>query len=333
MRGMRLLYRAALDPTDLDPAGIASSARPYLTRALLADPGRFLATTRGHEVFAELGEAPLRGAPGLEVASRRFATRYRPFHVAADLEHHDENDVVHVQHWMHPGGAPRGTMIAVHGFTMGRPRFDAPVLMVGSWFALGFDVALITLPFHGARAPRRSRYSGELFGSWHVGRLNEAVRQSIHDLRALVAWLVARGAGPVGVAGLSLGGYLAALLAGLEPGLSFAISIVPPVRLWDLPARLYSSGRGDPPVAPELLDRAYRGHSPLTYPLAVAPARTILIGARGDCVVPPWHVETLARHWDGARLIWLDGSHSAPFGRHRILDVVVAHLRTVGVLT
>jgi len=31
------------------------------------------------------------------------------------------------------------------------------------------------LPYHGWRASARCRYSGELFASWHVGQLNEAV--------------------------------------------------------------------------------------------------------------------------------------------------------------
>ena len=329
---MRLLYRAALDPRDLDPETIARSARPYLARALARDPSRFLTSPLGHELWEEIEDPPGRASPRIQIASRRFTTRYRPYHDAADLERYSENDLVHVEHWMHPGGAPRGTVVAVHGFTMGRPRLDAPILMADTWFALGFDVALVILPFHGARAPRTSRYSGELFGSWHVGRLNEAVRQAVHDLRALVSWLAERGGGPVGVVGLSLGGYLAALVAGLERELAFVISIVPPVRLWDLPARLYSAERGEPPVSPGLLDRAYRGHSPLSYPLAIAPERAILIGARADCVVPPWHVEALARHWDGARVIWLDGSHSTPFGRSRILAVATGHLRATGVL-
>src|SRR5205085_980553 len=107
----------------------------------------------------------------------------------------------------------RPTVVALHGFTMGHPAIDAYVLMASRWFAAGLDVAFVTLPFHGARSPRSARFSGELFGSWHVGRLNEAVRQAVHDVSIVARWLRRESASHLGLIGLSLGGYVAALLA------------------------------------------------------------------------------------------------------------------------
>src|SRR5262249_42933754 len=156
------------------------------------------------------------------------------------------------------------------------------------------------LPFHGARAPRWARYSGEAFGAWDVGRLNEAVRQAVHDVDLVRRWLVADTAVPVGLVGLSLGGYLTALIAGLCPDLGFAVPVVPPSsRSW-LPQRPFGFGRRAAPrlpVPPDVLQRAYRVHCPLTFPLAIAREKTFIVGGLGDGVVPPEQVEKLWRHW------------------------------------
>jgi pimeloyl-ACP methyl ester carboxylesterase len=126
---------------------------------------------------------------------------------------------------------------------MGRPWIDAQVLMAAQWFQLGFDVVLPILPFHGRRTPRWARYSGEAFGSWDVSRLNESVRQAVHDVDLIRRWLVADGVETIGMVGLSLGGYLTALMAGLCPKLAFAIPVAAPSSLWWLPQRLFGLGR------------------------------------------------------------------------------------------
>src|SRR5262249_53112617 len=154
----------------------------------------------------------VRGSARARVA---FLSPYRPFDPAFAAEHasHVENHWVHAETWRHRDRTTRGTMVLLHGFGMGRPGFDAVALMAPAFFADGLDVALLTLPFHGKRGPRAGRFSGQLFASADVARLNESMGQAAHDLIAFVAWLRATGAARVGVLGLSLGGYVAALLA------------------------------------------------------------------------------------------------------------------------
>jgi hypothetical protein len=332
LTGMRLAFEAAVRPTENDLPHVRTSAAPYLVEHLQRDPRSFFSFLDEPPAAAALVSEPGSALPGGAIVCRRFETRYEAYHCDPARASCVENDVVAVQHWMHADRSAPATVLALHGFTMGQPRIDAHILMAARWFALGLDVALLTLPYHGARSPRTARYSGELFGSWDVGRLNEAVRQAVCDVQLVRSWLMHETGRPVGLLGLSLGGYLAALCAGLMADLPFVIAVVPPVTLWDLPARLFGVDFDHLPVPFDDLERAYRLHSPLTYPLAIGRERALVVGGRGDLVVPPEHAHALWRHWGEPAIWWFSGSHSAPFRRGEIMARAAAHVGGLGLL-
>lgn len=185
---MSFAFDQTLMPSAGELATVRSSAEPYLSSALADDPRKFFAGGDDVTVPDRARTGTHRRIPGGTIVTHELASAYAPFHPLSDVERHESNDWIPVEHWVHDRPAP-ATAIALHGFTMGNPSVDAAVLMVADWFRLGLDVALVTLPFHGTRRPPNARYSGELFASWHVGRLNEAVRQSIHDVQRVAAWL------------------------------------------------------------------------------------------------------------------------------------------------
>ncbi len=219
---------------------------------------------------------------------------------------------------------------------MGNPFFDASALMVSNLFRLGLDVALFTLPFHGQRKPQGLRFSGQLFASPRVSHLNEAIGQAVHDLALLIRWLRSRSDRPVGLLGLSLGGYVAALMASLVDDLDFVVPMAAPVCFGDMAFRFISKSRHyrrQPeaiPQAEELRD-AYRIHSPLTHALSVPREWLMIVAGRGDRVVPSEHATRLWHHWGRPRIHWYGGSHIAPFGRRRILNAISGFLSELGV--
>jgi pimeloyl-ACP methyl ester carboxylesterase len=319
--------RAVIDRTLMPPPEAADElrlqARFYQSPELVAEPRRFFPFADEPEPVPVVTERVIRSFMRDAVRSHvAFRSPYRPLNPAFAAEHatHAENHWVHAELWRHRATAPRGSAILLHGFGMGRPAFDALVLMAPALYASGLDVALVTLPFHGKRKPKASRFSGQLFASASVVRLNEAMGQAAHDVIAFVAWLRHTSAAPVGVLGLSLGGYVAALLAALIPDLAFVVPVVAPVCFGDLGHRFMASSiryRAKPGMA---LDRdefraAYRVHSPLAHPPRVPRERLMIVAGRGDRVVPPEHTEWLAAHWDRPRTTWFSGSHIAPFGR------------------
>ncbi len=238
---------------------------------------------------------------------------------------------------MHERKRAHGTVLCLHGYTMGRPRIDGFALFAGQWFRRGLDVALLTLPYHGARTPREARFSGEHFAVADVARLAEAVRQAIYEIRLVQVWLRERSGGPVGLMGLSLGGYLASLMAGLYDDLDFVVAMAPPVCMGDMAWRFYQRSRrtrrdAPPTFSQEELRAAFRAHSPLAHAPRVPHDSLMIVAGRGDRVVPPEHPNALWHHWNQPSIHWFSGGHLTPFGRQRIVRAVARHLQRLGIL-
>ena len=322
VRTARFVVDRALMPGPGEVQALRNAARFY-EQGFADDPRRFFAFLDGPQAVPQVtvGLPRRLGRDGERVALT-FPTAYQPANPAHLAEHEalHENRLVHAELWRHRGGRARATVVAMHGFGMGYPPLDALALMAPSLFAAGLDVALLTLPLHGARAPRGGRFSGQLFANANVVRTNEAIAQAVHDLAALIAWLRAHGADRVGALGLSLGGYLAALSAALLPDLDFAIPLVAPVCFGDLAHRFMASSiryraRPEAVIGRDEMRAAYRVHSPLAHPPRVPRERLLIVAGRGDRVVPPEHTHWLADHWGHPRTTWFSGSHIAPFGR------------------
>jgi pimeloyl-ACP methyl ester carboxylesterase len=330
---MSRAFDATLMPDATPRDALRASAEPYLERTLRDDPRRFL-TFADDTVVPTTRVEGRRPIDGGTIVSYVLASDYVPFDPSA--ERHPNNDWMPVEHWTHDRPAP-ATVVAVHGFTMGDPVIGAQALMADDWFRLGLDVVLLTLPFHGARTAPQARYSGEIFASWHVGRLNEAVRQSIYDLRHVTAWLRAAGHATIGIVGISLGGYLSAVLAALDPDLAFAIPIAAPVHLGTFPSTLFAHSRyarrTPPPFTADELRDAYRAHCPLTHALAIAPERTLVVAGRGDRIVPPEQPLALWEHWQRPPIHWFGGSHVTPFRRAAVFAAGARHVRGLGIPT
>jgi hypothetical protein len=315
---------------------LRASAEPLLDSQLLREPWRFFAFDQEPAALEATAERH-RFIEGGQVLRRALTISYRSYGSNGDGLGAAKPDRVLLEHWMHDADPPRGTVVAVHGYRMGRPRLDAMQLMARDWFHRGLDVAVVTLPHHGARTPEGARFSGEAFAVPHVARLGEAVRQAVYELRLLSLWLRGREAGPVGFLGESLGGYLVALLAGLYDDLDFVIPIVPPACMGDLAWRFLKKSRhyknGLPPdFSRQELRVAFRIHSPLAHPLRAARERVLLVAGLGDRIVPPEHPGALWRHWGEPAIHWFHGGHLARFGRAGIVDAVVRHLERIGIL-
>lgn len=287
---------------------------------LLAEPTRLFAPPRCPRSVERRRRSVL-GLPAFEsirFASEAVAIFPQSFGTAA-RDSEGRNDLARAWLWRH-GDHGRTTVLCVHGYRGGFPALDARAFGVGQLFGdLGLDVALAVLPYHGPRAPAGSA-SGAFFLS-DPRRTIEAVVQGISDLRALIGWIREEGAGRIGVMGLSLGGYMTALLASLDNGLDFAVPVIPVASfadiLWDRAGRRGEHvGALAAGIDLSLLRRLFAPHCPLGFRPLVPHERRLVIAGAADRIAPPEHAAALAAHWQ-AEVEWFPGGHLAQLGRGR----------------
>lgn len=257
----------------------------------------------------------------------RFDSAYAPpesFPNAATWRGHSNNGECHVRILRHPG-KPRPWLLCVHGYRMGAPWLDFS-LFSPQWLhdRLGLNIIQPVLPLHG---PRRAGWrSGDMFLDGELSDLVYAESQALWDLRRTLAWLRANEPeAKVGVYGLSLGGYNAALLATYEADLDFVVAGIP---LVDVAQTLWSVA---PPshrqfYAEHGLDEARYRHilqpvSPLTRPPLVARDRLFIVAATADRITVPYHALRLSEHWN-VPVQWYQGSHLSIRREREVRDVL-----------
>lgn len=253
---------------------------------------------------------------------------------------HTNNQVARARYWRHDGPA-RPTIVLVHGFAAEALRFNERFFQV-AWLynKLGLDVVCFTLPFHGPRRDAGSAYTGQHFVSEGMCWTAEAFRQSVLDFRALLDYLEhRRGAPAVGVSGISLGGYTAALLASLEPRLSFAIPNVPIVSLpdaileWNPVSALMRAGMLAGNLSIQDVRHRMAIHSPLSFTPVLEKERLMIVGGVGDRLAPPKHASLLWDHWDRPDIHWFPGNHLIHFNQGAYLRHIAKFLARIGFLS
>jgi hypothetical protein len=268
-----------LAPPPLERVSLSRVARPWLPYLHLR---------------AESGYEPHPGEPG-----RQRWLGYQP------------TRTVHAWVLRH-GGRPRPWLVCIPGYRMGHPLVDFTGFRA-RWLhrTLGLNIAVPVLPLHGPR--RVGRRGGDGFFSGDFVDTVHAQAQAVWDVRRLIGWLRAQGAPAVGVYGVSLGGYTAALVASLEAELDCVIAGVPAsdfVRL----ARAHAPGllvrvAERAGFSFERIERLLRVVSPLALRPQVPHERRFLYAGLADRLAAPEQARDLWRHWGEPRTLWYHGSH------------------------
>jgi hypothetical protein len=252
--------------------------------------------------------------PGLAYEQLSFESGYEPWPDEPGRDRwlaYTPNRTAHAWLVRHPG-PPRPWFVCIPGYRMGRLLFDFVGFRI-HWLHrhLGLNVAVPVLPFHGPRRVGRRSGDGYLTGDF-VDTVH-AQAQTLWDVRRLIAWVRTEGTPAVGVYGLSLGGYSAAMLAALEDDLACVVAGMAPV---DFAGLLRDNSPGPLVRATEwwgfpwaTVDRVLRVVSPLALPRRVPRERCFLFAGVADGLAPPAQTRALWRHWGRPRLAWYRGGH------------------------
>ncbi len=210
---------------------------------------------------------------------------------------------------------PRPWLVCIHGTEMGRAALD--LTLFRAWHLhndFGLNIAIPVLPQHGPRA--RGLPKGKAFPGQEILDDGHFAAQAVWDVRRLLSWIRAREPGqPIGLNSISMGGYVAALVASLDEGLTCAILGVPVADLVELLGRHAGFGRRDPrKKIIELAAPLGRMVSPLSLTPRVPMAGRFIYGGVADRLVHPHEqVVRLWQHWGRPEIVWYRGGHTGFF--------------------
>ncbi len=216
-------------------------------------------------------------------------------------------------------------VVMTHGWTGGKvtDQLQVSTNRIDRLAKLGWDVLFVQQPYHGFRMPKDSYFSGELFLSGEVSRLNEAMCQAVTDMRSGIQWLK-KDHQLVGMYGGSLGGIVTLMTTVNEPTLDFAIAWVPPSSWADLTANsqlvpyvvqaIYDSGIGF-----DTAREIFYPTSPANFKPAISKEDVLIIAGMGDNFVPVNQPILLWERWDEPEIYWFPGGHIMNFGKKEAL--------------
>jgi pimeloyl-ACP methyl ester carboxylesterase len=272
---------------------------------------------------------PIHGFPLGGVYDLEFHSTFPAAEWVHDREYNTliNNQTSYVRFWEHESkDDSRRTIVAIHGWTMGDQRVNSLAFLPGLFFSLGFNVALVELPFHGRRRGAGSDESLPLFPSADPVRTCVAMAHAIHDLRTLARFLSSRGHNRLSCMGMSLGAYVGLLWCSLDE-VEKGVFMVPLVSMgdmaWEL-VRLKHREEGDIPrgLTRALLRDLFADHYPLTHEPATAQGSILVVGGRGDHLVPKNQISLLRERWPRAKIEWASGGHAAPAQRGECFESV-----------
>ncbi|MHB8319316.1 MAG: alpha/beta hydrolase family protein [Acidimicrobiales bacterium] len=226
---------------------------------------------------------------------------------------HQANQTVHAFVARAPGHTQKKWLVCAHGFGMGsKPLMDLRAFRASRLHAMGVNVVIPVMPLHGERSS--GRVKGEDLMTISMVDSMHGVAQAVSDVRRLIKWLrEVEGAEEVGVAGLSLGGLVAALVASLEDDLSCVVAGIPVVDLPDLfrrhsPPDIAATARRYG-VLGEVADQVHSVVSPLAMECNVPSERRYIFAGLGDRMSSFGQARRLWLHWNRPSLCAYTGGH------------------------
>ena len=249
--------------------------------------------------------APRRELPlsGVRVFDLRFPSPIRTPHEA--------NNTVHAEYYRPagPGPFPCVIVLDITGGDQSLSRTIARHLAQN-----GIGGLFVQMAYYG---PRRPPGSSLRLLSYDIDHTVAAIRQTVLDLRRATAWMESRpdvDAKRLGIMGTSLGSFMAALTAEMEPRLGRVTVLLGGADFVD-------GYWGHPEAAPyRAVFEALGGTKqqvrdlvapidPITHAANLKDRRLLIVAAKNDEIVPPRMAENLWNATGRQQIIWLNAGH------------------------
>lgn len=250
--------------------------------------------TRYDEISFESEYEPHPGEPGRE---RWLAHADNGTAVGYVMEHEEPN---------------RPWLVMTHGFSMGQAASNMHGL-AAEWVheELGVNVLMPVLPLHGPRS--NTRFSGGGLLQPEFVNMLHMFAQATWDIRRQVDWIRSRSDAPVGLYGISLGGYTVSLASAFIDDLACVVAGIPAVDFTSL-ARdnepwAYQAYGGDLQTDWALVHEVMHPVSPLTFEPRLSVGQRYIYAGVADRVARPDQARALWRHWGKPEIEWMPSGH------------------------
>jgi len=318
-------------PSDLERVG-----QEILRAHALYRDGRPAAPSAFHVAPPALESPSIEPAwhPSLRFEWLSFESGYRapPEDLASERwNNYDRNHIAHAWVARH-SGPERPWLICLHGLGTGGPYADfAGFRAEMLHHELGLNLLMPVLPLHGPRKPAAlpvaSLLSFDLLDAFH------GVSQAVWDTRRLIQWARTQGATKIGLYGLSMGSYVAALLSGLE-NVDIVIAGIPVCDIPDLFVHHAPVDQRQEAEDKGVLGTHTRELFELVSPLSVTPHTKLenrfIFAGSDDKVSTPEQAERLWEHWGQPGIRWFAGGHVSFFWSSEVAPFVDHRLHSAG---
>lgn len=241
---------------------------------------------------------------------------------------HEENDRVKGRLYLFPHPAP--CVLFLHGWRM-RTYLSLRHLL-RPYLQAGYHAAFMELPFHYSRAPKGT-FSGEKMIQPSMTTTLRNIRQAVCDVRDTVTYLSSIPAvTSLVLAGVSLGGWIAALACTAEDQLGAAVLISPPVD----PEKMYYKSDVIKVLKKGMknLDGYFESHKkilmfcrPAAYPPLIDPRKILIVEAIYDRFVPREIIEELWKAWQKPPILRYPHGHISIMLDPKVTEGILTHLR------
>jgi dienelactone hydrolase len=222
-----------------------------------------------------------------------------------------ENNTVHAEYYR-PRVKGRVPCVIVLDITGGDQKLSR---MIATHLAQNKIAGLfVQMAYYGPRRPPGSRLR---LLSMNVERTFAAIRQTVLDLRRATAWMAARpeiDARRLGIMGTSLGSFMAALAAEMEPRLGRVAVLLggggfidayydhPRAKPW---RNVWEALGGTKARAAQLLAPV----DPITCAANLKDRQLLILAAKRDDIVPPRMAEALWKATGRQKIVWYNCTH------------------------
>ncbi len=246
------------------------------------------------------------------------------------------NNTVTAYLFLPPGPGPHPAMVVLHEWNAGSTK--GGFLLCRAIARAGVAALFVTEPFSLNRKPKTQNPEDAEILSGNVPHMVGALRQAVLDARRGLDYLAQRpdiDPQRLGVSGISLGGVLSGVVAGVDPRVKVVLTLVGGADF----ARGFWNGLLTRPYRREILRSGYTYE---TYQAAMAPVDAaywlprrhfnpddaLMINGRYDLVILPNEAKALAQDLGGTQIVWTNTGHYGPMFRvNEAADLGVRFLR------